>query len=48
MKKFILLLCFFSHLSAKDTFTPISDPNKLPKSHLNFGKDMMPGLKIWR
>lgn len=34
MKKFILLLCFISHLSAKDTFTPISDPDKLPKSAL--------------
>jgi len=34
MKKFILLLCFISHLSAKDTFTPINDPNKLPKSAL--------------
>ena len=34
MKKFILLLCFVSHLSAKDTFTPISDPAKLPKSVL--------------
>ena len=34
MKKFILLLFFISHLSAKDTFTPISDPDKLPKSAL--------------
>ena len=34
MKKFILLLCFISHLSAKDTFMPISDPAKLPKSAL--------------
>ena len=34
MKKFILLLCLISYLSAKDTFTPISDPDKLPKSAL--------------
>ncbi|MDG1324449.1 MAG: dienelactone hydrolase family protein, partial [Opitutales bacterium] len=34
MKKFILLLCLISDLSAKDTFTPISDPDKLPKSAL--------------
>ena len=34
MKKFILLLCIFCQLSAKDTFTPINDPNKLPKSAL--------------
>ena len=34
MKKIILLLCIFCQMSAKDTFTPINDPDKLPKSAL--------------
>ena len=39
MKKFILLLCFISNLSAEDTFTAISDPDKLPKSALELWQD---------
>ena len=38
MIKIFLLLGFLAPLAAKNTFTPISDPDKLPKTALELWK----------